>query len=643
MQQHYLNNMAKLCQKAAVLLFIMFVAFFFTACRNNTTCLPIEGGGNSGGGSPNALVINVQELAPVIKNVYEQLHWLHNQINVQGGPNRIYLITAHDINLHGLDEEVPGNNSVGIDFGLVNNVHVRIVGTPGERRTVELLGTGTMIYIGDTNTLTLYNVDLQGLAGNNNPLVDIGKGDLLIENSQIRDNVDGLGVRVTNGRFYMNSGAHVHSNAIGVELIGNTATLTITNAHVRHNTGRSGILVNGGTLTMNTGAYVRDNDGFGVEMHGSTAALTMANSQIRDNGWRGAVLYGGGIFTMNTGARIQGNQGGGVFLFGSHLVMNNNAIIYGNSATPAGNMVFASAATAGALPVIDGIDGHQYRAPGGGVAARETGSGASLVPSSIIMNGASRIENNEITGSTADAGFGGGGVGLNNSNLTMNDFSVIYNNTTHIRGGGGVNVRRVSTAILRDNARVERNHVQLSGGGITLSTGPGGRVFMYDNARVIGNSVYLSDSGGGAGIIVGAGQVLYMLGNDTEVSGNIGVFASGLPRDRSCQVRINHANSHLRMTGGRILRGSGTNESAIERRPNNYQNHPAWAPDNSTIVSPASIRYGSLTPGFTPHPLTGGFFTFEHGVLSPSGANAGFSNNIRIMSDVIVEDGVWLP
>ena len=81
-----------------------------------------------------------------------------------------------------------------------------------------------------------------------------------MEDSEVRDNPDGIGVRVTNGgTFFMNVGAYVQSNNVGVELTGNTAELVMTDAEIRNNIG-AGVAVTNGNLFMNAGAHVRNND-----------------------------------------------------------------------------------------------------------------------------------------------------------------------------------------------------------------------------------------------------------------------------------------------------------------------------------------------------------------------------------------------
>ena len=104
------------------------------------------------------------------------------QVNFQGG-NLGYVAIAHDPVLFpaGVFEFVPGATGIGIDFSNVSNVNVRIQSAdPGPRRTIDLQGSGIMINVGETNTLTLYNVDLAGLSGNANPLVYVGYDGILI-------------------------------------------------------------------------------------------------------------------------------------------------------------------------------------------------------------------------------------------------------------------------------------------------------------------------------------------------------------------------------------------------------------------------------------------------------------------------------
>ena len=518
---------------------------------------------NGGGGGPT--IIN----PPADLDVFGQLQWLHEPVpgRVQGGANKVYVVTARAI-FHLIETPIPGNNPYGINFPGLTDVYVRIVGESGARRVVEFdpVVFGAMLDVAATNTLTLENINLVGKPGNtNNPLIDVINGTLVMSNSEILDNEDGGGVRVTDGTFTMNAGAHVHNNNVGVELIGNNALLTMEGtaaepAVIRNNTGRSGVLVNDGTIEMNTGSQIRNNDGFGVEMLGSNALLTMegtalAPATIKSNDWRGVLVSGGGTIEMNAGARVEDNQGGGVYLLGSHLVMKADATIFGNNSTGS-TLQFLTAPGSG-----------------GGVQARNTGFGASLLRSSVIMKGTSRVEHNQGGGSV-----GGGGVLLINSDLTMNGFTAINYNYSAVHSGGGVHLRINSTVRMKDDSQINRNESSWNGGGVTMMDPHNSRLYMYDRAQIRENR---TESVGqhGAGVFISTPGSLFMIGNDTEISGNYRRNTGAAMN----QVRIHDGT--LQMSGGTIGRTTLTT------------GHSLWSGAGGT----PQYGYGAGTDGFSPN------------------------------------------
>ena len=231
-----------------------------------------------------------------------------------------------------------------------------------------------------------------------------------------------------------------------------------------------------------------------VRVNGGTLQM-MTGAQIVDHGGRGVYVNVGGRLYMNANARIEGNLGGGVRLSGATLTMRDDAIIYGNGSDDLTVMTRGNA--------VFGTPGNHNA--GGGVNAQIS----SGVRSSVIMEGDSRIENNQQTG-----GNGGGGVILIQSDLTMRGTTEIVNNRNNTNNGGGVQIRNTSILRMYGNALIQSNHNtnNLNGSGVDTRES-GGRIYMNDSAAIKNNW-------GSCGVQISPGGFLFMRGNDTEISGH---------------------------------------------------------------------------------------------------------------------------
>ena len=299
--------------------------------------------------------------------VIEQLEWL--QENAQS--NRNYIVVAR------LNEPlIPGNNNFGIIYSGRENITVIITTIDGiPRQTLWTYGTGAMLNVGPSNTLILDNINLQV---SDTPiqwdwLVKVNGGKLQMTNSVISGNSTGRGVHVTQGVFYMGSGAVIHSNRGGVSAYYVSRVYMHGNASIRNNTMVSlfggfggiggGVLLDISTLTMRDNAEIRNNyaafSGGGVMAsassltHGSHVYM-FDNASIHSN----VTQDGGGIFvdqmasfstapsTLNMhgkNVRISGNRtvsfggsnrGGGVFLGSTYRLNISGGTIYGADANP---------------------------------------------------------------------------------------------------------------------------------------------------------------------------------------------------------------------------------------------------------------------------------------------------------------------
>ena len=170
---------------------------------------------------------------------------------------------------------MPENTTVEIDaYNLTEkfmNKTITLQGTPGGNQTIKLLDNGSLFTIGSSVTLILENITLEGHKDNDEVLVFIEEGTLIMNNgAKIADNNDG-GVYVGGGTFIMHGG----------EISGNTA------------------LKNGGGVVIFEGTFTM------------TGGTITGNHAIETGGGVG-VFYGnsGTTFTVGGTAKIFGNTSG---------------------------------------------------------------------------------------------------------------------------------------------------------------------------------------------------------------------------------------------------------------------------------------------------------------------------------------------
>jgi uncharacterized repeat protein (TIGR02543 family) len=174
-------------------------------------------------------------------------------------------------------------------FGTVTGIKVILQGSA----TVTLSGNGSMLRVGDGQTVILKDAALKGHENNNAPLVYIDGGIFHMEGGTISGNtaISGGGVYVNDGIFTMSEG----------RISGNTASVN-----------GGGVYVNGGTFTMTYGA-----------IWGNTA-----------NSYGGGVYVNENAIFSKTGGLINGYDGDSN---NGNVVMGNNAAVQSGS----GNAVYA--------------------------------------------------------------------------------------------------------------------------------------------------------------------------------------------------------------------------------------------------------------------------------------------------------------
>ena len=375
-----------------------------------------EGGTGGGGNNDNNVVDTRPWLRAQGHDVLAQLEWLRDYPNIR--PSGYYYVVARAPQY---EREIPGNSDLG---SMRYTITVRIQSDtpdPANRRTIQLENVvGTMLNIGNGNTLYLQNINLQGRLINNTspgvPLVRVNAGGTMQMTDSAISGQWGRGIGVfTNGRAYMNTGARVHGNRIGgVWVQGNNATLTMRNdAQVHSQIAGGGVAVQGGHLIMKDNSSLHSNAHWGATFN--PGQLTMKdNSEIRGNGinptFGRGIRVSHGIIRMKDDSRIHGNHDGGVHISSGSITMQDRARIHNNRAQWNGGGVFMEG-NSWSIPTLTMYDNAQIHdnealVHGGGAMIQGYGT--------ISLRGNNvRIRNNE-------AGSFGGGIHLDSDNSTLN-------------------------------------------------------------------------------------------------------------------------------------------------------------------------------------------------------------------------------
>ena len=303
-----------------------------------------------------------------------------------GGNNKTYTI-----NVAGTISAFPSEG--GNTFGSVTGITVTIQGDG----VLSPSRNGILIYIGNSQTVIIKNIELRGIDRNNsNPLVRIDNGGTfrMQGHAAVSDN-SGNGVLLTNGtnaNFIMQDSASVRDNT-GTGVVVNSGTFTMqdkssvsgnynlandplrsgggvyvagtfimkNNASVHNNytedsNGGGGVYVTHGTFTMQDNASVSNNisingNGGGVRLYDGTftmqANASISGNEAANDGCGGGVYVEkvgrGGNFTMQGNASISGNvalSGGGVYVYGGTFTMQGSASLSGNKAYKNGGGVY---------------------------------------------------------------------------------------------------------------------------------------------------------------------------------------------------------------------------------------------------------------------------------------------------------------
>jgi|GEM_PF-3096534 len=314
------------------------------------------------------------------------------------------------------------------------------------------------------------------------------------------------------------------------------ATLTIGNI-ILDGLGNSVTLVSiqDSTVVMNDGAILRNSRTTAanpVIAIGTSANLGVGGTFLMNGGLITGIMQDsvvscwGGTITMSGNAAITQNQAYGIYLQGGTLNMAETARISENVAVHLGMGVRA---TANSVINMGLAIGDTPRISDNESTSNSAG-GVWLIGTSILnMNYGASISGNSAAGVA-------GGVGMNNSTLSMSGNSVISENTStgvvalNALGGGvygtaGARVNMTDNASIFDNRATSAN--SLGGGAYLQEQGAASTLTMNGNASIYGNS---ASRGGGIFLNNGTSLVMGVNAADTPsvINNSATAFCGGM-------------------------------------------------------------------------------------------------------------------
>jgi hypothetical protein len=352
----------------------------------------------------------------------------------------------------------------------------------GHNGVLTIGGQGTLLTVGGGVTLTLQNITLQGINGNNAPLVKVQHG----------------------GKLLLGAGAVITGNQTSSDA--------------------GGVWINGGELVLNPGSQIKgmvaqrgggvlvDNNGR-LSMNGGTIGGALpadGNTASGVNGGGGVLVMGGSFYmlggTIQSNTAEAGSSGGGVGIFGNGIFNLHEGTIKGNRALGSG-----PGAESGGGVLLTGVysPGNGYISIGrfnmyggtiGGENPAEDANTAGIGANGVyVIDGRFTMSGGEITG---------------NTNGT-DDYGVFYSQK------GGNNFTMMGTARIDEYNKVflAPNTLITIGGG--LSASPAANIIM-DPPPASGTTRLLEASS--SGLITGNyGKFQY----DDITLGDIIVYDSG--------------------------------------------------------------------------------------------------------------------
>jgi hypothetical protein len=400
-------------------------------------------------------------------------------------------------------------------FGAVTGIIVNIEGNG----TLSPSANGSLLYIGEGQTIIAKDIVLRGRDGNSASVVYIGEGGSfsLIGNARLTGNYTDRDPSTYTPNATRTAGVYIGTNATftlsdNATIYDNTSAASAGGVFVnggRTTTGGNWIpagtfIMEGGTITGNTSYSVShstiSSPGGGVYIEGGTFNM-LGGTIWGNNSWGGGggVFLGIGNFTMQ-GGTISDNiaedntrylsryvYGGGVYIAGGTFIMRGGTISR-NSATGGGGGVYAGR--------------ESFIMQGGTITGNTASSGGG-----VYVAGAFTMQGGEVSGNNADSA--GGGVFLNGGNFNMQGGSISGNTAKGNGGGIFIPSDALGTFVMQGNSTVAGNTAGDKGGGVYLGssasfTKTGGNIYGDDAAQnlkntaasAVGHAIFENKNGG---------------------------------------------------------------------------------------------------------------------------------------------------
>jgi hypothetical protein len=213
----------------------------------------------------------------------------------------------------------------------------RLIIDGGGRRVRKTAPGGYLLDVKDME-LTLRNITLEGIPGNEGWLVRVGgSGKLVLENGASVEG-NGAGVYVESGALVLRDGRISGMESGPGAHIGINGAFIMEGGSIRGNAG-GGVFVDGGSFAMNGGTIIgnsRKGDGGGVHVDGGSFVMNGGTINSNTSGGNGGGVRVIGSFAMHEGI-ISGNaaegDGGGVYVESGGFFTKTGGIIFGLDGT----------------------------------------------------------------------------------------------------------------------------------------------------------------------------------------------------------------------------------------------------------------------------------------------------------------------
>ncbi len=410
------------------------------------------------------------------------------------------------------------------------------------------------------------------------------QGSLILENIIIDGGLSATAkntVRVSSGATFDMEAGSVLQNAIctstsGGSAVYNQGTFSLNGGAIKNNEVRlassvtGGAIYNSGTFTMTAGS-ITGNDVSGAGGDSSATGGVLYNSSSATFTMSGGVIGGDGADANTAACSNWGGISGGVVYNAGTFIMNQNALIKGNSLSRVSSWPYASICggavynsgtfTMSDSAEISGMTGNIDYSYTYGLGVYSYGASAHFT-----MQDTAKVKGNTGTNIEGNSNSKGGGVfNCHGSQFIMQGNAEISGNqissTSSSSSGAGVcNEETGSLFTMKDSAKISNNTVSASGacyGGGVYNYNAG--QFVLEGGIISGNTVTSSGSGSIGGGVYSYNNTTFTMSGGT-ITGNSTNSTAAATYSRGGGVFT--SNATFTMSGGTISSNQANNTSA---------------------------------------------------------------------------------